>query len=57
MLPVLLPGFAAFWDAFWMQLPENATIRRDFRITGNRLETRGTNAAGVTGIIRYRRVE
>ena len=39
-------------------LPQNATYSRDIvRLTSNRLETSGTNAAGVTLINRYTRVE
>ena len=39
-------------------LPENATYSRDVvLLTRNRLETAGTNAAGVTTIFKYTRVE
>lgn len=37
--------------------PEAQPFERRFRITGDRLETTGTNANGVTTINRYRRVE
>jgi hypothetical protein len=38
-------------------IDELTTGTREFRITGDRLETWGTNAEGVTNRLRYRRVE